>query len=219
MVTPRSANACLQIGRPAVSHIVAALWNGTSPPSWWGSVTITSAACLAITSGTWCGSHADWLAPIRTRDLARRSREAGDVVHVDRLLDELDADVLEAPQRVDRLEHRPRLVGVDAHGDVVGDLVADRPRDPQVVLELEADLDVDRFEPPRGALGGLRAGGLGLAVIDADEPVEGDVLGVQAAEELVHGAAVRLAADIPQRHLDRRGRAVAEVRVVVPAAI
>jgi hypothetical protein len=28
-------------------------------------------------------------------------------VHVDRLLDELDADVLEAPQGLDRLEYRP----------------------------------------------------------------------------------------------------------------
>ena len=32
-LSPGRANACLQIGTPAVSHIVAALWNGTRPPS------------------------------------------------------------------------------------------------------------------------------------------------------------------------------------------
>ena len=90
---------------------------------------------------------------------------------------------------------------------------------PEVVLELEADLDVDRLEPRVGALGGLRPRGLGRAVLGPDEPVERHVLGVQPAEELVHRAAVRLAADIPQRHLDRRDRAVAEIRVVVPAAV
>ena len=58
-------------------------------------------------------------------------RESGDVVHVDRLLDELDADVLEATQRIDGLEHRPPLVGVDSQGDVIGDLVFDRLRDPR----------------------------------------------------------------------------------------
>jgi hypothetical protein len=92
-------------------------------------------------------------------------------------------------------------------------------RDPQVVLEFEADLDVDRLEASCGALGGLDPGGLGRAVLGADEPVEGHVLGVQAAEELIHRAAMGLAADVPQRNLDRRRRAVAEIRVVMPAAV
>jgi hypothetical protein len=140
-------------------------------------------------------------------------------VHVDRLLDELDADVLEAPQRITGLEDGPRLVGIDSHGNAVANLVLDRASQRDVVVEVEPDLDVDGAEPLRGALGGLATRRLGGAVVDPDKPVERHRLGVQAAEELMDRTTVRLAADVPQRHLDRCCRRIAEVRVVVPSTV
>ena len=145
--------------------------------------------------------------------------EAADVVHVDRLLDELDADLLESLQTLPGLEYRPALVRVDAEGDLIAHLLLDRTRDREVVVEVETDLDVDRPEPPTHALGRLRARRFRVAVVDVDEPVERHVRRLQPAEELIHGAAVVLAGDVPEGHLDPgRGR-VAEVGVVVPTAV
>ncbi len=81
--------------------------------------------------------------------------ESGDVVHVDRLLDELDADVLETTQGIDGLEDRPPLVGVDSQGNRLAHLVLDRPGEGQIGVEVEADLDVDRAESALDALRGL----------------------------------------------------------------
>jgi hypothetical protein len=55
-------------------------------------------------------------------------------VHVDRLLAELELEFLERPQRDAGLMDVPGLVRINPQRDRAADLLANRPRDREVVL-------------------------------------------------------------------------------------
>ena len=84
-----------------------------------------------------------------------------DVVDRERLLEEQDAELLELAADLQREVARVALVRVDEHVDVVADLVADRAQRRDVVLDVEADLDLEGFEALVDERAGLRGRLLG----------------------------------------------------------
>ncbi len=134
---------------------------------------------------------------------------AGKVFRRHRLLEPGDVEILDPPAEPDRRGGVVGVIGIDHDADAVADRAAHRPAQRHVLLDAEAQLQLDRPEPLGDALVRLVDEiGQRIAVALAVEPggVGLDPVAQAAPQQDVHRHAEMPPLEVPQRDVDGRQR-------------
>ena len=138
-----STQACRLIGIPYASARYAICRHRQRPPDSWLPSTIASAASCSRTARSSCVVCTAWSAAIFVSTERRTQARPETLPGRDGLLDPVEVELLEPPDRVDRARHVPRLVRVDAQQRLGADRVAHGADDLRVVAVAATDLEVD----------------------------------------------------------------------------